>query len=109
MMSLLVKGHCWTGDGRSDGCYWKLILYGLHQWCWSDAITLRSVTHHYDAVTNKTGADNSPFLTETLPLIDVYEDGLWIAALMKNAGLSEVSEGLGLLFQRQNPLGMNIK
>lgn len=39
----------------------------------------------------------------------LHRAGLWIAAAPKDAGLSEVSEGLGLLFQPQTPSGMNIK
>lgn len=39
----------------------------------------------------------------------LYKDGHWIAADTKIAGLSKVSEGLGLLFQPETPWGMNIK
>lgn len=42
-------------------------------------------------------------------LMCVRRDILWTAAVRKNAGLSEVSEGPSLLFQPQNPSGVNIK
>lgn len=77
-----------------------------------DTVIPRSEAHHYkscNTVTNQTGTNHQQFPSETLPLIDVYKDGLWIAAVTKNAGLSEVFEGPGLLFQPHTPLGTNIK
>ena len=78
------------------------------QWCRGDNQVSR---HRYNrtVLLLQKGTNHQWFPSITLPLIGVYKDGPWIAAVTKNAGLSEVSEGLHLLFQPHAPLGLNIK
>lgn len=99
-----------------DGQLLLLMLFKniKQQWWCEDTIIPRSVTYHCNhrmAYCHKQDWNQSavshPNAANDLCLYTRMVSGLPLK--QKNAGLSEVSEGLGLLFQPQTPRGMNIK
>lgn len=103
-MHFLSSGICHRNK-QTKVIFWLFVL-------WGNAV-IPKVTcpplYSHNTFTNKTGTNHQQFPCEILHLIDVYRDGIPMAAVTKKCWAKWSVWRTGLLFQPHAPSGMKIK